>query len=67
MFGKLISIGNIKIKYYEAGNTNEGFKGKLKTIGNIEFTYYKNTVNNRNSNIIGKFKTRIGNDKRIII
>ena len=65
--GKLISIGNIKIKYYEAGNTYEGFKGKLKTIGNIEFTYYKNTVNNRNANIAGKYKTRIGNDKRIEI
>ena len=56
----------ILLEYFPE-NTNEGFKGKLKTIGNIEFTYYKNTVNNRNSNIIGKFKTRIGNDKRIII
>jgi hypothetical protein len=65
--GKLISVGNIKIKYYEAWNTNEGFIGKLKTIGNIEFTYYKNTVNNRNANIAGKYKTRIGNDKRIEI
>jgi len=65
--GKLISVGNIKIKYYEAWNTNEGFIGKLKTIGNIEFTYYKNTVNNRNANIVGKYKTRIGNDKRIEI
>ena len=65
--GKLISVGNIKIKYYEAWNTNEGFIGKLKTIGNIEFTYYKNTVNNRNANITGKYKTRIGNDKRIEI
>ena len=65
--GKLISIGNIKIKYYEAWNTNEGFIGKLKTIGNIEFTYYKNTFNNRNANITGKYKTSIGNDKRIIV
>ena len=56
--GKLISVGNIKIKYYEAGNANKGFKGKLKMMGNIEYTYYKNT---------GKFKTRIGNDNRIIV
>jgi hypothetical protein len=27
-------------------------------MGNIEYTYYKNT---------GKFKTRIGNDNRIIV
>ncbi len=36
-------------------------------IGNLEYTYYKNTVNNRNANIVGKFKTRIGNDNRIIV
>ena len=65
--GKLISIGNIKIKYYEAGNANKGFKGKLKKMGNIEYTYYKYTMNTRNANIVGQFKTRIGNDHRIIV
>ncbi|AZA84829.1 hypothetical protein C1637_18790 [Chryseobacterium lactis] len=55
--GKIKSIGNVKIDYYDDMDKNSEKYGKLKSIGNIRFEYWDNPVFNKEK--FGKVK-RIG-------
>ena len=66
--GKLMSVGSIPIKYFEAYSTNKGYQGKIRSIGNVKVKYLNQfNIPHPPKDKFGQFDKLIGSDGRFTL